>query len=212
MLDFLSNSRTTWKFNPTHAPHMGGVWERLIGTVKRILNAMFLQRQGRDLTHEELTTFMSEICAIVNNRPVMDVSCDPDSPHLLTPSMLLTMKTSPDVEPFPPLGTKDALKSAWKNVQVMAEDFWRRWKTEYLHQLQKREKWHEQSRNIKTGDVVLVKDETPRNEWPVGVVRRTFESQDGLVRKVELTVVKDGKPVLCVRPIADLVLLLEVNE
>lgn len=46
----------------------------------------------------------------------------------------------------------------------------------------------------------------------MGVVRRTFESQDGLVKKVELTVVRDGKPVLCVRPIADLVLLLEVNE
>nr|XP_034322379.1 uncharacterized protein LOC117688425 [Crassostrea gigas] len=109
VLDFLSNNRTTWKFNPPHAPHMGGVWERLIGTVKRILNAMLLQRHGRNLTHEELTTFMSEICAIVNNRPLMDVSCDPDSPHLLTPSMLLTMKTSPDVKPFPPLGTKDAL-------------------------------------------------------------------------------------------------------
>lgn len=116
----------------------------------------------KEETHGERTTFMSEICAIVN----MDVSCDPDSPHLLTLSLLLTMKTSPDVKPFPPLGTKDALKSAWKNVQVMEEDFWRRWKTEYLHQLQKREKWHEQSRNIKIGDMVLVKHETPRNEWP----------------------------------------------
>lgn len=71
---------------------------------------------------------MSEICAIVNNSS-LDVSCDSESPHLITPSMLLTMKTSPDVKPFPPLCTKDALKSAWKNVQVMAEDFWRRWMT-----------------------------------------------------------------------------------
>lgn len=42
--DFLSNSHTTWKFNLPHAPHMDGVWERLIGTVERILNCMFLQR------------------------------------------------------------------------------------------------------------------------------------------------------------------------
>lgn len=123
MLDFLSNSRTTWKFNPTHAPHMGGVWERLIGTVKRIFNAMFLQRQGRGLIHEELSTFMSEICAIVNNRPVMDVSCDPDSPHLLTPSMLLNMKTSPDVEPFPPLGTKDALSQLGRTFKSWQKIF-----------------------------------------------------------------------------------------
>jgi hypothetical protein len=37
VLDFLSTSRTTWKFNPPHFPHMGGVCERLIGAVKRIL-------------------------------------------------------------------------------------------------------------------------------------------------------------------------------
>ncbi|XP_062581170.1 uncharacterized protein LOC134242973 [Saccostrea cucullata] len=209
--DFLSNCRTTWKFNPPHAPHMGGVWERLIGTVKRILNSMLLQRQGRDLTNEELTTLMTEICAIVNNRPLIDVTCDLDSSNLLMPSMLLTMKTYPDVGPFPPLGTKDALKSAWKNVQVLAEEFWRRWKSEYLHHLHKREKRTE-LRNIKSGDVILLKDESPCNEWPMGVVRRTFESGDGLVRKVEKAIVKDGKQVLCLRPITDLILLLEVDE
>ncbi len=78
--------------------------------------------------------------------------------------------------------------------------------------MQKCEKWHVQSRNMKTGDLVLVKNETPHNEWPVGVVRRTFESKDGFVRKEELAVVKDGTLALCARPIADLVLLLEVDE
>lgn len=94
----------------------------------------------------------------------------------------------------------------------MEEFFLRRLKTEYLHQLQKREKWHEQSRNIKTGDVVLVKDENPRKEWPVEAVRRTFESKDGFGKKVELAVVKNGTLALCARPKADLVLLLEVDE
>lgn len=94
----------------------------------------------------------------------------------------------------------------------MEEFFLRRLKIEYLHQLQKRKKWHEQSRNIKTGDVVLVKDENPRKEWPVGAVRRTFESKDGFGKKVELAVVKNGTLALCARPKADLVLLLEVDE
>lgn len=138
------------------------------------------------VTHEEFTTFMSEICAFVNNRPHMDVSCSSDSPHLLTPSMLLTMKTSPNVKPFPPLSTKDALKSAWKNVQVMAEDIWRRLKIQFLLLPQKREKWHEHSRNIKNGGVVVDKDENSRNKWLIVVLRRTFESQDGRVRKVEI--------------------------
>ncbi|KAK3102130.1 hypothetical protein FSP39_009042 [Pinctada imbricata] len=138
--DFLLSSRTTWIFNPPYAPHMGGVWERLIGTVKRILNSMLLQHKVKTLTHDELVTLMSEICAIVNNRPLVDVSCDPESPAILTPSILLTMKTKSDVNPFPIFITKDALKSAWKKVQVMADSFWHRWKTEYLHRLQGRVK------------------------------------------------------------------------
>ena len=30
-----------WVFNPTHASHHGGAWERQIGTIRRILDAMF---------------------------------------------------------------------------------------------------------------------------------------------------------------------------
>lgn len=39
------------KFNPPYVPDMDGVWERLIGKVKRIMNAMILQNQRRNLTH-----------------------------------------------------------------------------------------------------------------------------------------------------------------
>ena len=135
---FLSDSRIVWKFNPPHAPHMGGAWERLIGVSKKILNAMLLDHKLRDITHDVLITFMAEVCAIVNNRPLTDVSNDPEAPRLLTPTMLLTMKTKQDTESFPSFGTKDALKSTWKRVQVLAEEFWHRWKTEYVHNLQHR--------------------------------------------------------------------------
>lgn len=80
---FLSDSRIVWKFNPPHAPHMGGAWERLIGVSKRVLNAMLLDHQQRDITHDVLTTLMAEVCAIVNNRPLTDVSSDPEAPTLL---------------------------------------------------------------------------------------------------------------------------------
>lgn len=84
---------------------------------------------------------------------------------------------------------------------------------DYLHHLQHRKKWQEHSRNLKLGDLVQVKDdEATRNEWPTGIAHRAFPSSDELVRKVEIRVVKDMKRVLCVRPVSDLVTLLEVEE
>ena len=33
----LATVKTTWKFNPPHGPHFGGMWERLIQSAKRTL-------------------------------------------------------------------------------------------------------------------------------------------------------------------------------
>ncbi|XP_062601577.1 uncharacterized protein LOC134263265 [Saccostrea cucullata] len=209
---FLSDSRIAWKFNPPHAPHMGGAWERLIGVSKKTLNAMLLDHRLKDITHDVLITLMAQVCAFVNNRPLTDVSSDPEAPTLLTPSMLLTMKTKQDTEPFPSFGTKDALKSTWKHEQVLAEEFWHRWKTEYLHNLQHRRKWQGQSLNLKPGDLVLMmEDDSPRNEWPTGIIQRTFPSQDGKIRNAEVAVCKDNKLVVYVRPITRLITLLETD-
>ena len=39
---FLYDSSTVWLFNAPHASHMGGVWERMIGVTRRILDSMLL--------------------------------------------------------------------------------------------------------------------------------------------------------------------------
>ena len=110
--------------------------------------------------HEVLTTLMAEVCAIVNNRPLVEVSNDPESPILLTPSMLLTMKNVADVNPFLSFSSKDMLRSTWKHVQKLTDVFWHRWKLEYLHSLHIRKKWQNHSVNLKPGGLVLVQDST----------------------------------------------------
>ena len=47
-----------------------------------------------------------------------------------------------------------------------------------------------------------------RNYWPMGVIERTFESDGGLVRKVEVQIIRDGKPTLFTRPVPELVRLM----
>lgn len=58
---YLSEQRCVWEFNPPHASHMGCCWERMIGTVRRML----LQLNSR-LTHKVLSTLMAEVTGIMN--------------------------------------------------------------------------------------------------------------------------------------------------
>ena len=103
------------------------------------------------------------------------------------------------------------LKSHWKYVQVLAEEFWRRRKDEYLHSLQKREKWFKECRDLLPGDFVLMRDkDCARNDWPTCIVERVFKSEDGRDRKLELSVINDKKRSTFVRPVSELVLLPEV--
>lgn len=210
---YLQEKGCSWKFNPPHASHMGGSWERLIGVARRILDAMLLQSAQTCLTHEVLSTFMAEVMAIMNARPLVPISTDPDCPSILTPAMLLTQKTSTVSAPSGNFSSGQLFGKQWKQVQHLADTFWKRWKGEYLSTLQKRTKWTDNKPNVKKGDVVLLKDsQVHRNEWPLGLVVKTFPSSDKRVRKVELRIIKDGSAKVFLRPISEVVVLLSETE
>lgn len=79
------------------------------------------------------------------------------------------------------------LRKRWRRVQHLANEFWKRWRREFLQMLQARQKWIKPQRNTQVADVVLMKDEnTPRNQWKLARVEEVFPSDDGLVRKVKL--------------------------
>lgn len=61
---FLSENGCTRTFNTPHSSHMGGVWERMIGITRHILDSMLLQTGSARLTHKVLTTFLAEVTAI----------------------------------------------------------------------------------------------------------------------------------------------------
>jgi hypothetical protein len=137
--DFLSNSGSIWVFNSPHSSHMGGAWERMIGVSRRILEAVLTKTHN--LTHDVLVTLMAEVSAIVNARPIVPVSSDPDCPQILSPAALLTMKFDSGQQPVDGLTMKDLYKDQWKRVQYLANQFWLRWRKEFLQSLQSRPKW-----------------------------------------------------------------------
>ena len=207
--EHLRKNGIVWTFNPPHSSHMGGAWERLIGIARRILDAMLLNSPTQKLTHEILCTFMCEVSAIMNSRPIAPISYDPDNLVVITPAMLLTQKTEPLSSPTQSTDIREIYKSQWKYVQILSNTFWKRWRDNYLQSFQTRRKWANEQVNVNVGDVVLLRDkEQHRNNWPLGVVVKTFPSErDSRIRTVEVRVAKDGKTLNYIRPINELILL-----
>ena len=90
---YLAAEGCDWIFNPPHSSHAGGVWERMIGVTRRILDSIFADLGPRHLTHKDLSTLMAKVTEIVNARPLIPVPSDPDMPEILTPATLLTQKS-----------------------------------------------------------------------------------------------------------------------
>lgn len=212
MKQYIDSQNIVWRFNPPHSSHMGGVWERMIGIARRILNTMLSENKHRSLTHEVLCTFMYEVTAIINARPLVPVSTDPEQPLVLSPSVLLTQKTNTRDKDFKCISLSDSYKSQWKYVQVLAEKFWDRWRKEYLQTLQIRRKWPVEKRNLKVDDIVLLKDTCNRIYWPMGIISKTFPSDDDIVRKVEIRVFRDGSVHHYTRPVTEVIPLIQEDK
>ncbi|XP_014677998.1 PREDICTED: uncharacterized protein LOC106817811 [Priapulus caudatus] len=209
---YLVERQCDFLMNAPHASHTGGVWERQIRTVRNVLTSLVEQSQGR-LDDASLRTFLYESMYIVNSRP-LSVENINDPTHLepLTPNHLITMKSSVALPP-PGLFVKEDLyaRKRWRRVQFLTEQFWSRWRKEYLLSLTLRQKWHVPRRNIEIGDIVMVKDDNVvRSHWPLARVTGTVTDKDGLVRKAKVDLGKEGRALE--RPIQQLVLLLESDN
>ena len=213
--NYLSNQKCQWIFNPPHGSHCGGVWERMIGICRKILDSTLAAVGPTRLTHEVLCTLMAEVMAIVNNRPLVPISSDPTIPDILTPSTVLTQKPSSLKAAPGKFCQKDLCRSnkQWRQVQHLANVFWSIWRKEFLPLLQPRRKWETDTRNLKEGDFVLLQSkDVGRNDWPIARVNRSFPSVDGRVRKVEVTTAKAGVKSTYVRPVTEVILLKTEDE
>ena len=215
--DFLRTKDCDWicfNFNVPASSHMGGVWERLIRTVRSVLSIL-LQEQGSQLDNEALRTLMTEVENVINSRPLtVENLSEPGFPEPITPNHLLTSKTE---IVLPPPGSFERVdlysRKRWRRVQFMANQFWFRWRRECSPLLYTRQKWNMPQRDCKVGDIVMIQDDDlPRNQWPLARVTEVLPSKDGRIRKVQILLVQDGKRKLLERPIHKLVLLLAQEE
>lgn len=91
--EFLLQRNIKWLFNPPSGSHFGGVWERCIRTVRKILVALMKEQP---LDDEGLTTLMCEVESVVNGHPITKSSDDPSDSEALTLNHLLLLRSGPN--------------------------------------------------------------------------------------------------------------------
>ena len=189
----LARRGVEWRFIPKRAPWFGGFWERMIGLTKSALKKVLGRTRA---TLESLQTLVTEVEAVLNNRPITYSSPDVNDPSPITPAHLLygrTITTLPyhnvaaDEISDPTYGDGSEVRRRAKAQAVLLSHFWSRWSKEYLTALRE---FHRTTGNnvqtVRVGDVVQIHDDTPRIQWRLGVIEHLNKGSDGLVRSVQL--------------------------
>lgn len=207
--------------NTPSASHMGGVWERQIRTIRSVLTAI-LDQSGKRLDSASLRTFLHEVMAIINSRPLTTEHLNDPNMEPLTPNHILIMKSSIILPPPGEFVSQDLyLRKRWRQVQFLANKLWRRWRKEFLLSLQQRQVWQKNRRDARVNDIVILcEDSAPRNQWKLARVAEVYPSSDGRIRKVKLQMSHSSldsrgkcttKPTYLDRPVQKTVLLIEAE-
>jgi uncharacterized protein (DUF2126 family) len=68
---------------------------------------------------------------------------------------------------------------------------WDQWSSEYLHNWQHRQSWHHATPNLKSRDVILLKDDiTTPLQWPIAVITDVHPEPDGNIQVVTVKTAK----------------------
>lgn len=180
----LLNDNIEWHFIPPHAPHFEGIWEAGVKSFKHHFRRVV---GTHTLTWDEMRTVLHQIEACLNSRPLVALRDDPSEDLALTPGHFLIGTSLKSIPEPSLLNRNENYLTRWQLVTRMVQDFWKRWRHEYIQDLQRRNKWVDQEEDIKVEDIVLIRDEDQRPcYWPLGRVIAVYPGRDGLVRAVKL--------------------------
>lgn len=182
----LADHKITLKTIPCRAPHFGGCWESEVKSVKTHLLKVVGQQI---LTFDELNTMLAQVEALLNSRPMYALSSDPSEPTALTPAHFLNTKPLVFLPAREVTETRLHLISRHELTDQLVQSFWKRWRNEYLHTLQIRQKWNTPSNPVRVGMVVVsMQDNVMPLHWPLGLITEIFPDKKGICRVASVKV------------------------
>ncbi|XP_018399894.1 PREDICTED: uncharacterized protein LOC108777479 [Cyphomyrmex costatus] len=130
-----------------------------------------------------MTTILCDCEAIINSRPLGYLGDDPTQLKPLTPMHFLQEISQNEVPDLDRLEVN--LNKRMRYRQSLRNDLRKRFRSEYLGQLSRRNK--NNSTLIKEGDIVLLgQDNLKRLDWPLARVIKVFPGKDCVVRVVKV--------------------------
>ena len=196
-----ARDNTKWTFNTPSDSAAGGIWERQIRTIRKVLVGIL--NPNVKLDDELLSTVMCQAEQLINSRPITYTGDAADCTPLTPNHLLMLQRNSPmDVTG---INTGLLFREKWKHLESLVDTFWKQWSREYLLNLQHRDNRKLPLPNLTTGDLVLMMEPNlPRGEWRMGIVTDvTRKLRDGYVRSVGLRTSKSHYE----RPVSKLVKL-----
>ena len=168
------------------APHFGRVHESMVKSAKRTIYAVV---KNADVNDEELHSVFVGVEDLLNSRPITYQSSNAADDLHLTANHFIHDRVGGEFVPSNTDKNRYNMRKRWRRVEDLVTHFWDRWIREWLPERGKRQKWTNEFRNLKTGDLLLVIErDTPRRQWNMGIIENTYPSNYSHVRTVKVNI------------------------
>lgn len=223
--EFGARQDTEFIFNKPGSPWQNGCSEALIKSTKRCLRYLTGSEAPR-LTVMQLQRVLTGIANLLNDRPIGRHPKDPEQGHYLCPNDLLLGRASTAIDqgPWPDMpGKAGKFTNQLVLVERIIDEFHKQFVKLCFHALVVEKKWHVDVREVKVGDLVLIRDlNLIRGQWKRGQIIEVYKSNvDDKIRscKLRTKLTNHDNLMFCkfkdsteIRDVKNLVMLLPVEE
>jgi len=168
-----------WKFNTELAPWTGGIWERVIRTIKTSLRIVISNYRKSNI---DFSTCLCQIEEVINRRPITYCNGNDNDVLPLTPWNFLIISHSD--RSINSIHNNSSLVQSFLENNAVVRSFWKRWKQEYLPSLIVN-KSKADLKHSKIGDVVLLSEASKREYWSLAKIIRIQSGRDKLIYYIQ---------------------------